>query len=342
MSKTKKLLVCITVSIMFIQFVIPMGSLAKIKNYLATGDSIAYGYGLSNIELQSYAQNVRKKLGVSSSNFKNLSVSGMTCQEKKKKIQTDEYKKEIKKADLMTISIGSNELLKIATEVISNVTGIPDNDPDFLTKVSQAFVDASLAKKYAMATSIYNFFNRKETKDKIDEGIQLYENYWQKSVDYIKSINPNINIIATEFYNPYYEVGVASYDIGSFVDEAIVKMNTILKNKSNNESNYKIAKIYQAFNTTNPRLTNVDINISLSNFRLELDPHPNEEGNKIIATKIMEAIEEVQYTIIKIPGKIISDIEQQVYTNNTFTQSIIKENASVKLAKKDNEKFLVL
>ena len=56
----------------------------------------------------------------------------------------------------------------------------------------------------------------------------------------------------------------------------------------------------------------------------------------------MEAIEEVQYTIIKIPGKIISDIEQQVYTNNTFTQSIIKENASVKLAKKDNEKFLVL
>lgn len=322
MKKLKKIISLITISIIIINISLPLFSLAKTNYYLATGDSIAYGYGLSNIETQCYAQIVRNKIGVSKSNFKNLAVSGMTCQEYYNAIQQSDFTNEIKKADLLTVSIGSNELLELATGALSNATGIPANDPAFLTKVQQVFVDAPITKKIEMATLIYNFFTSQETKNKIEASINAYEQYWDLSVKYIKNQNPNINIVATEFYNPYYEVQIATFDLGGYVDEYIVKMNNILNIRSNNESDYKVAKIYKAFNTTNPRLTNVDVDISLYNMKIEMDPHPNVAGHEMIATKVMDAIATIKETKKQIEGLSISNIEDQTYTGKEIRPTV--------------------
>ncbi|MBR2708637.1 MAG: hypothetical protein IKE90_04310 [Bacilli bacterium] len=301
---------------------LPMTVFSKVSNYLATGDSIAYGYGLPNIAIQSYPQIVRNKLGVDLSNFKNLSVSGMTCQEYYSTIQTSEYKTAIQNADLMTVSIGSNEMLELITGALSEVTGIPANDPAFLQKVKQVFNEASLVKKYEMATAIYNFFTSQETKVKLNQSLNTYTEYWDKSVKYIKSINNNINIIATEFYNPYYEIQIATFDLSGFIDEWIVKMNSVLNSRSNGETDYKVAKIYNAFNTTNPRLTNVDINLSLTNMNIELDPHPNVAGHEMIASKVMDAYYTIKETKKNISELFISEIKDQVYSGNEIRPSI--------------------
>ena len=84
-------------------------------------------------------------------------------------------------------------------------------------------------------------------KVEIDKAVESYNTNWKKSVQYIKSINPNVQIVATEFYNPYYEIALGSYDLGGFVDENIQKLNKILIEQSNSEQEYKIAKIYEAF-----------------------------------------------------------------------------------------------
>ena len=57
------------------------------EKYLALGDSIAYGYGLDNKDTESYSAIVKNNYNIESSNFKNLGISGMTCEEFYSKIQ---------------------------------------------------------------------------------------------------------------------------------------------------------------------------------------------------------------------------------------------------------------
>lgn len=334
----KKSLAMLMIFLLLTIYIFPIISLAdsSYETYLVLGDSIAYGYGLSNKEVDSYAAKVKDKYNIKSQNFKNLAVSGMTCAEFYVKIQENEYTQAIKSSELITISIGSNELLGIVTQAISEVTGIPSNDPAFMTKAQDAFLNASILKKGQMLTAIYNFFTSEETKVTIENAIKTYQDNWAKSIAYIKTINPNAVIVATEFYNPYYEFSLLKYDLGGFVDEYIQKMNQILAETSKSESEYKIAKIYSAFNTTNPRITNV--NISTTNFNL--DPHPNVSGHEVICTKILDALSNV--TIAKkkdIATLTISDISDKTFTGEKIEPEITIKDGNTELIK--NQDFTV-
>lgn len=315
-------------------------------NYLALGDSIGYGYGLADRDTESYAQIVRSKLNIPENNFKNLSVSGMTCSEFYQQIQTSEYTSSIRGANMITVSIGSNELLGIAIEGISSVTGVDRNDPDFTNKVQQVFKNANILQKLTLTDNLYVFFTSNETKAKIEASIAAYEVSWNNSISYIKNINPNVSIIATEFYNPYYEVGLASYDLGNFVDEYIKKMNVILRNSSQSESLYKIAKIYDDFNTTNPRITNVNVNFG--NFsKMNIDPHPNKDGHSIIASRIMDVVQTSVVQKKDIKNLSFSKISDVTHTGKALTPQIqikdgkttLKENTDYTLTYINNKEI---
>lgn len=318
--------------ILMIIHMCPIISMAKTdyKTYLALGDSIAYGYGLADIDTESYAQKVRGKCNISTDNFKNLAVSGMTCAEFYEKIQEAEYTDAIKNAELLTVSIGSNELLGLVTKTVAEVTGVTQGDEEFVSKVQSTFLAASMTEKIQMLTSIYNKFTSEEMKVEIEKAISSYETNWRSSIEYIKRINPDIQIIATEFYNPYYEIALASYDLGGYVDEQIKKLNNILTEQSNSETEYKIAKIYEAFNTTNPRITNV--NISISN--LNVDPHPNASGHEVIYSKIVDVLETINDTTKKdVATLTISDISDQEYTGQAITPEVVIKDGNKTLVK---------
>ena len=299
--------------------------------YLALGDSIAYGYGLNNIEEESYASLVREKQDIVNNNFSNLAISGMTCEEFYNIIQTDNYTNAIKKANLITVSIGSNELLGIAVSAVANVTGVEEDDPNFAEKVKKYFANLNTIQKIQVLDNLYMYFTSDEVKAIINQSINTYSEKWEQSIDYIKSINPDVIIVATEFYNPYYEIALASYDLGSYVDEYIQKMNNILDQKSDSGRKYKIAKIYHDFNTTNPRLTNVVVDIF--NFdNMNIDPHPNKEGHAIIATRILDVLKNVE-------KKKKKDIRELV-CNNITDYDYTGEEIKPKIIIKDGEKTL--
>ena len=92
----------------------------KFHTYLALGDSIAEGYALSNLN-DRYSNLVKNNYNIKSKNFINLSKSGMTAKELSIKIKDDNYINAIKNADLITISIGSNELLRVFTNILQDV-----------------------------------------------------------------------------------------------------------------------------------------------------------------------------------------------------------------------------
>ena len=333
MKKVKKIPSIVITLILLYELIAPIvfAATTNPQKYLALGDSIAYGYGLSNINSQSYAQIVRAKSNISQNNFSNLAVSGMTCKEFYTKIQTSQYTKAIKSADIITISIGSNELLGIATSAISTVTGVPQKDPDFVRKVQQVFIEASGLKKLTLAYKLYSYFTSNETKATIEKNIASYNENWSKSVAYIKKTNPNAIIIATEFYNPYYEIGLSSYDLGSFVDEYICKMNDILKTSSQSETIYKIAKIYDDFNTTNPRITNV--NIDFSDFsKINVDPHPNKDGHSIIASRVLDILKTSTVEKKNIQKLNFSKIGDITYNGSSLTPKLTIKDGNKLLA----------
>lgn len=326
-----KSIVFAMITILVFLYIFPILSFAEspFKTYLALGDSIAYGYGLQNKDVESYAARVKEKYQINSSNFKNLAVSGMTCAEFYQIIQTKEYTDAIESADLLTVSIGSNELLGIVTKAVSMVTEIPSDDPEFLIKAQEKFIKAGALEKMRMLTAIYNYFTSEESKVEIENAIKSYGENWNNAVLYIQQKNPRITIVATEFYNPYYEFSLGSYDLGGFVDENIQKLNQILTTRSNQEKDYKIAKIYSAFNTTNPRLTNV----SIATQQFNLDPHPNIAGHEIICTKILDALSDVEQEKINIEALTFSNIPDQVYTGQSITPEITIKNQEMSLVK---------
>ena len=333
---TSKVLNILIIFILLIAYIFPIMSFANsnFTTYVALGDSIAYGYGLANRDNDSYASKVRQKYNISQSNFQNLAVSGMTCAEYYEKIQEEEYTNAIENADLLTVSIGSNELLGLVTKAVSDVTGVPIDSPNFVQEAQNVFLSASMLEKIKMLTEIYNTFTSEEMKLQIEASINTYKDNWSKSIQYIKEINPDITIVATEFYNPYYEISLGSYDLGGFVDENIQKMNEILHENSNSESEYKIAKIYDAFNTTNPRLTNV--NISMSD--LNVDPHPNVLGHEVICTKIIDALVDADNKK-DISELTINDIKDQVYTGEGITPKVTIKDGNTELV--ENRDFTV-
>ena len=111
-------------------------------------------------------------------------------------------------------------------------------------------------------------------------------------------------------------------------------MDEILHENSNSEGEYKIAKIYDAFNTTNPRLTNV--NISMSD--LNVDPHPNVLGHEVICTKIMDALVDADNKK-DISELTINDIKDQVYTGEGITPKVTIKDGNTQLV--ENRDFTV-
>lgn len=323
----KRLLAIIVNFILIFTNVIPVAMAVEdqTQNYLALGDSITFGYGLDDIDTQSYAQIVRKKYNINEEEFRNMAVSGMTCAEFYEIIQTKEYTEAIKKANLITVSIGSNELLKVAIEAISDCTGISSTDADFEEKVKEYFLNLGYLEKIQVAYKLYSYFTSEETKQLFNNSINTYKEKWKESVKYIKEINSDINIVAIEFYNPYYEVGLASYDLGSFTDEFIQKMNNELHQQSKSEKEYKIAKIYNDFNTTNPRITNV--NIDFNDFsKINIDPHPNKDGHSIIATRVLDALKSISNNKKDIKELYIQSISDFEYTGKEIKPKVLIKN----------------
>lgn len=337
----KKILAIIMNIVLFLQFISPIALAIETNQtkYLALGDSIAYGYGLANRDAQSYPQIVRKNYGISESNFSNLAISGMTCAQFYEKIQTTEYKNAIKDADIITTSIGSNELLKIAVGAVSTTAGIESSDPDFANKVKDYFSSLGYLAKAQAAYKLYSYFTSEETKKVIDDSINTYEEKWKKSVEYIKSVNPDVVLVATQFYNPYYEIGLASYDLGSYVDEFIKRMNKILEEQSKNESEYKIARIYEDFNTTDPRITNV--NVDFNDFsNINIDPHPNKDGHNIISTRVLETLKTAKQDTKKdIKELAIESISDYDYTGSEIKPKVIIKDGNIIL--KENTDYTV-
>ena len=234
-------------------------------SYVALGDSIAYGYGLHAADTECYTNLIAAELGISEVNYANYAVNGMTSSGLLNALDKispgSEAHKRLKDASLITVSIGSNDLL-------SKLSGVLRTLPDSADAASLAAIEATLTSEQKLA--------------EFDAGVESYRTNLPLIYTRLRTFNRSAQIIMTEFYNPYHGMILGAFDFGALSDEYITRMNVILHD-GRVDMDYAIAAIYDAINE--PGMTNVDPETS------NADPHPNAPGHAAIARAVLSVLD---------------------------------------------------
>ena len=251
----------------FLFCVLPAHSAAAGEpKYVAFGDSIAFGFGLSSIETQCYTNLVASGVGVSLTNYAvNGMKSGGLLNTLTAMTPDSEAAKKAAEAAVITVSIGSNDLLGTLSSIFNNALAANGGKLD---EAAYTMLEADLTG----AESISRFLS----------GIDAYRENLPKIYARLRELNPGAQIIMTEFYNPYYGVMLGSFDFAALCDTFIVSMNQVLI-KGAETMDYDIAEIYTTFNMEGLTCVN--------DAATPFDPHPNSEGHSVIAMAVLEKID---------------------------------------------------
>ena len=249
-------------------------------------------------------------------------------------LQGNTYETQIKQADLITISIGSNDLLGRIQEVACDAFGLnKDEVVDIISELKEVFANASVTGKLTMIKDFYTSLTTQETRAMFQQAINGYEQNWENIVKKLRNLNSSARIIVTEFYNPFYGVEIPLVSSGEtinfsdYVETYISQMNEIL---NLNTTDYEIAKIHDKFNTQG--LTNV--NISLTDFNI--DPHPNVAGHKVIADTIIDLLQ-VSGEKTDINECNFPEINDQIYTGEKIEPELEIKDTEGKILVKNED-----
>lgn len=230
--------------------------------YVALGDSIAYGYGLPHYEEERYPQLVADTFGFELYDY---AVNGMTSGGLLTLVQGSKLSPDapmycnMGDAKLITVSIGSNDLLGVLSTIFMTAAAAVEN---ILSEGFGSILEMSVTSDTALGM--------------FDNGVEEFRSNLPQIYAALREINPGCAIVFTRFYNPYVGVKFGSFDFGALCDKYICQMNDILDAKG--DMNYYIADAYTPMNE--PGMSNVDV------FSGNVDPHPNVAGHEAIADAV--------------------------------------------------------
>ncbi len=243
----------------------------KIVKYVALGDSIAGGYGLQDAASESYVGRVAEALeerygAVSLVNFgKNGQQSGqlLSILSDEENEKYEQYREALQGADLITLSIGSNDLLHYLSAGM-NVSEFRENGDALFSGACEQF----------------------------GENIA-------KIIDILHRRAPDAQLVVNNIYNPCRDISFHMPEqIAKTVEEMsekyIGRMNQKLEESraqavfsrkgGGGDRTFTLIDVKQAFERKDEKLINVVF--SLKN----IDPHPNREGHRVIAEQIIPQI----------------------------------------------------
>lgn len=220
--------------------------------YTALGDSIASGYKLSQIS-QGYVSLYGTYLTAETTN---LARVGLNSQGLLKLLTSDQHiMTQVKKSDIITISIGGNDLLPIFSSLQ------PTSPSGLLTAVQK--------------------INSKDMQQKFQAAVAQFGKDWDKIITQLHKLSPHAQIIATTLINPYQGIVISlpiilHFDLGDYANHYIKQMDAVITGHVKS-GEYAVADAYNLFmQHKTEKLTNADLS------KLDFDPHPNAAGNRLL------------------------------------------------------------
>lgn len=241
----------------------------KIIHFVALGDSIAGGYGLKDADAESYAGRIAHALEKEYGAVRvvNFGKNGLRSEQlldiltNEKNEQYEAYREELGKADLITLSIGSNDLLQYLS--------VGMDFGKFRKRADEVFSDAC----EAFAQNI------------------------PRIIDAIHSQAPCARLFVNNIYNPCSDISFPFSDsivknLESVAETYIERMNEgfaseqvrSVFNSENKGGKYTLIDVKSVFEHAEAPLINVGFSWG------NIDPHPNKEGHRLIANEIISRI----------------------------------------------------
>ena len=255
--------------------------------YVALGDSIAAGYGLEGYQegvgvkapATSYQAILTKKLNAISVND---AITGITSDMLLEALNAGNYDKELLEATYVTISIGANDILTVFQEELCSVLGSNGVvGQELLANFQQSFQGKSFGEIATLLENIQKCFNNNE---KLFAEAERFHDKLGTIVKLVRQKAPNADIYVNNIYNPYDGIDNPLLPLGKMAEPYIRTLNEAFNKYF---QDYTLIDVYSIFKNT------VYVNANFSLFHLDqlnLDPHPNENGHKVIAALCESAI----------------------------------------------------
>lgn len=254
-------------------------------NYLSLGDSIAYGFSLEKPGEMCYGALLAEKMGeIGKVNYVNRAVTGLRTSGLAQMLSKPEMKNLTPYADIVTVSIGANDLLTYAAgELLSLILkygagelfapGNEENSESFAGEVEKALTGDSF-------------------KRKAESGLNSLKSQLPIVLRTIIGDNPEGIVFIQTIYNPFKGIELSTgsgrvFDLSSLTDEYLFPFNEAIINIAE-ETGAIVVDVYGKFNDSDEKL----INAGLYPDRLPpfvYDPHPNTRGQEVIAELIYES-----------------------------------------------------
>lgn len=245
--------------------VLPASAEADYKNLLLLGDSITYGYGLEGDRdsCPSYGNQLKNYLGITGSSFTNAAVNGDTSADLLALLPSLTDK--VSDADLIVISIGGNDLLRLLWNAVTAVSGQGWTYNDVAAGLSDPAYVAKIAKYV--------------TLEAITSAITGYAVNLALIVSFIRQNNPYAEVIFLAQYDPM-SGAAALEDIGVITSGAISLLNAAMKSTTRTGDCIYL-DIFTPFEGNGPEWTNITAG----------DIHPNKTGHGMIYKYIVNYLE---------------------------------------------------
>ena len=255
------------------------------KSYVALGDSITTGYGLAENET-GFAKQVADSNGYT---LTNLAQDGATSTDLLEVVKSEANADTLKNADLITITIGGNDLMNALYAYLAEEYNNKQNSDTSITaenvKALLAGEEGAVVEQITMLVfAISNISNFQSSSIANSAYDTLWDNFVE-IIETIREINQNAQLIVVNQYNPYSHLttGISGLDLSSVIsafDSAVQVLNEAISS-GETIAGYTVADVYTKFKEAESNPCNASVSPSIN-----LDFHPNATGHGLIADTI--------------------------------------------------------
>lgn len=272
-------------------------SAAGTGSYVALGDSISAGYGLGEGEL-SFPERLAQSTGYALADFS--SSEGVTSQALLETLSQPEVADAVKNADVITITVGGNDLMNALYEYLAEASGTMTAD-----EIREGLENGSFDMFALMG--LMQQLDGFPISSQASAALTALSTNLSSALAQIKGMNPDAACIVANQYNPYGHVNNPfAADIVSTFEVGVQALNTTLAGVAQAQG-ATVVDVHGAFaaSSANPckaYFTGLD--------DFSLDFHPNALGHQLIAEAVEQALPEpdpVQTYDVWVAGTQVSD-----------------------------------
>lgn len=253
-------------------------SAAGTGSYVALGDSISAGYGLEGGEL-SFPEMLERDTGYVLTDFS--SNDGVTSEDLLETLNKSEVIAAVQGADVITITVGGNDLMNALYEYLADAPGVSMSAEDIRKGLENGTIGTGTLMKLMMELGDF------PASSQASAALTTLGANLSRALAQIKGMNPDATCIVANQYNPYGHINNPfAADIVSTFEEGVQALNTTLAGVAQARG-ATVVDVHGVFAASSANPCNAYFT-GLNNF--SLDFHPNALGHQLIAEAVEQAL----------------------------------------------------